>query len=732
MSTTERSSKAFTKSMFRAGYILAIVLVWQASLSPLMSQFGSNIQYFSQVGLNGGSTTSFTINNPSTTETITVQAQLYLPDGTPLADGQVELGPGGTETLSFGDPKAALTSGWAELKSDDAFISTEFFQLSIAGELKPRIGVLPSVASNEIRFLGFVNPQFKSGLAVSNPSSTEATEITLRVKDKTGQEPVGEMKVVLAPLECVAGFLNEEKFFGAALSNYEGVVEITTNSPGVAALAVLQAPNGDVTTVSVLTQDHIITTETNTALGIGALVSNTTGFENTATGASALGANTTGERNTASGDEALLSNIEGRSNTASGALALFSNTEGRSNTAIGASAMESNTTGERNTATGDNALAFNTTGSSNTASGASALRSNTDGIFNTASGFEALTSNTTGFRNTATGVFALSSNTEGIFNTAIGASALTSNTEGSSNTASGASALRSNTDGIFNTASGFEALTSNTTGFRNTATGVFALSSNTEGIFNTAIGASALTSNTEGISNTASGDGALFSNTTGRSNTAGGVVALADNTTGSSNTAVGTSALRGNTTGSSNIALGFSAGQDLRAGDNNIYVGNPGVAAESNTIRIGDGSIHTSAFIAGIPVAGVSSKRFKEDIRDMGQASTSLMQLRPVTFRYRKEYDAGDHRLQYGLIAEEVAEVYPELVVHDDTGRARAVIYQELNVMLLNELQKQHQVMQEQQEQIEQQQMVTDNLMERLSQLEGILTLQESLTSLTE
>ena len=715
MSTTERSSKAFTKSMFRAGYILAIVLVWQASLSPLMSQFGSNIQYFSQVGLNGGSTTSFTINNPSTTETITVQAQLYLPDGTPLADGQVELGPGGTETLSFGDPKAALTSGWAELKSDDAFISTEFFQLSIAGELKPRIGVLPSVASNEIRFLGFVNPQFKSGLAVSNPSSTEATEITLRVKDKTGQEPVGEMKVVLAPLECVAGFLNEEKFFGAALSNYEGVVEITTNSPGVAALAVLQAPNGDVTTVSVLTQDHIITTETNTALGIGALVSNTTGFENTATGASALGANTTGERNTASGDEALLSNTEGRSNTASGA-----------------SALGDKTTGSFNTASGSSALRENTTGSSNTASGALALFSNTEGRSNTAIGASAMESNTTGERNTATGDNALAFNTTGSSNTASGASALLFNTEGSSNTASGASALRSNTDGIFNTASGFEALTSNTTGFRNTATGVFALSSNTEGIFNTAIGASALTSNTEGISNTASGDGALFSNTTGRSNTAGGVVALADNTTGSSNTAVGTSALRGNTTGSSNIALGFSAGQDLRAGDNNIYVGNPGVAAESNTIRIGDGSIHTSAFIAGIPVAGVSSKRFKEDIRDMGQASTSLMQLRPVTFRYRKEYDAGDHRLQYGLIAEEVAEVYPELVVHDDTGRARAMIYQELNVMLLNELQKQHQVMQEQQEQIEQQQMVTDNLMERLSQLEGILTLQESLTSLTE
>ena len=171
------------------------------------------------------------------------------------------------------------------------------------------------------------------------------------------------------------------------------------------------------------------------------------------------------------------------------------------------------------------------------------------------------------------------------------------------------------------------------------------------------------------------------------------------------------------------MGLGQEAAQ--QTGDNNIYIGNPGVAAESNTIRIGDASIHTSAFIAGVPVAGVSSKRFKEDIRDMGQASTSLMQLRPVTFRYRKEYDAGDHRLQYGLIAEEVAEVYPELVVHDDTGRVRAVIYQELNVMLLNELQKQHQVMQ-------QQQIVIGNLMERLSRLEGILTPQKSLTSLTE
>ena len=130
-----------------------------------------------------------------------MDAQLYFPDGTPLADGQVELGPGATETLSFGDARANLTAGWAELESDGEFIATEFFQLSISGQLTPRVGVLPSVASDEIRFLGFVNPQFKSGLAVSNPSSTEATEITVRVKDKAGQEPVGQKTLTLAPLE---------------------------------------------------------------------------------------------------------------------------------------------------------------------------------------------------------------------------------------------------------------------------------------------------------------------------------------------------------------------------------------------------------------------------------------------------------------------------------------------------------------------------------------------------
>ncbi len=316
------------------------------------------------------------------------------------------------------------------------------------------------------------------------------------------------------------------------------------------------------------------------------------------------------------------------------------------------------------------------------------------------------------------------------FNTAIGVDALTNNTTGGNNTASGSHALENNTTGFENTASGVSALFSNITGSQNTANGSGALRSNTTGGNNTATGTVALTDNTTGVGNTASGSGALTSNTAGGNNTANGISALSGNTTGSQNTAVAGAELGGNTTGKFNIALGFRAGVNATIGDNNIYIGNTGVAGESDTIKIGDAG-HT-AFVAGIQIFPPSSKRFKEDIRDMGQGSTSLMRLRPVTFRYRKEYAAGDYRLQYGLIAEEVAQVYPELVVHDDSGRVRTVLYQELNVMLLNELQKQHQVMQQQQEQIQQQQMVTDNLMERLSRLEGILTRQKTLPSLTE
>ncbi len=252
--------------------------------------------------------------------------------------------------------------------------------------------------------------------------------------------------------------------------------------------------------------------------------------------------------------------------------------------------------------------------------------------------------------------------------------------------------------------------------FQNTASGDGALNSNTIGASNTASGFNALTSNTTGSFNTASGSFALFSNTTGTNNTASGVSALSSNTTGIENTASGVLALFSNTIGSFNIAVGHRAGFNATTGDNNIYIGHEGFAAESSTIRIGDGSVHTRAFIAGVQVVPPSSKRFKKAIHNMGEASTNLMRLRPVTFHYKKEYDAGDGQLQYGLIAEEVAEVYPELVVYDDQGRVKTVVYQQLSGMLLNEFQKQHRQVQE--------------LTERLARLEQVLTAQQSLAAM--
>ena len=337
--------------------------------------------------------------------------------------------------------------------------------------------------------------------------------------------------------------------------------------------------------------------------------------------------------------------------------------------------------------------------------GGNAFQSNTTGTFNTAMGFNTLRENTTGRGNTATGSGGLRENITGTYNTAIGFSALLLNTEGNNNTASGVAALRDNTTGKNNTANGFIAL------FRNT-----------EGNNNTASGVQALFRNTEGDNNTASGLNALRNNQTGNNNTASGLNALLLNTDGSNNTATGTSALR-NTTGDNNIAIGSSAGLNATTGSFNIYIGNPGVAAESNTIRIGNGQ--TSAFIAGVQVVPPSSKRFKEDIHDMGEASTSLMRLRPVTFHYKQEYDSGDGRLQYGLIAEEVAEVYPELVVYDDQGRVKTVLYQQFSGMLLNELQKQHRQTQVQKEQLAE-------LTERLTRLEQVLTAQQSFAALAK
>jgi len=321
--------------------------------------------------------------------------------------------------------------------------------------------------------------------------------------------------------------------------------------------------------------------------------------------------------------------------------------------------------------------------------------------------------------NTAEGTDALFSLTTGTENTAVGFDALTSNTTGDSNTATGSIALGSNTTGVRNTANGFAALNSNTTGERNTATGRAALTFNTTGNNNTADGHDALFSNTTAIRNTATGSFALFSNTTGPNNTAVGYFALFSNTTGNSNTASGYDALLNNTTGVGNIALGNFAGSNLTTGDNNIDIGNLGVAGEAGTIRIGTLGTQTATFVAGImgrtipggiPVTinvngqlgtVASSARFKTEIKPMDKASEAIFALKPVTFHYKEEFDP-EGIPQFGLVAEEVAKVNPDLVVRDRDGKVYTVRYEAVNAMLLNEFLKEHKTVQEQGATIEQ------------------------------
>jgi trimeric autotransporter adhesin len=256
-----------------------------------------------------------------------------------------------------------------------------------------------------------------------------------------------------------------------------------------------------------------------------------------------------------------------------------------------------------------------------------------------------------------------------------------------------------------NTVLGDDALLNNTDG-DNTAIGFEALYSTHRGL-NTATGSQALYSNRDGYSNTATGFIALYYNIAGSHNTATGVDALYYNQ-GSDNTATGEGALFSNTSGKNNIALGSGAGTHLTTGENNIDIGNGGVAGESNRIRIGTQGTQTATYIAGIYGTGFglkgmpvrvnsngrlgtqsSSERFKEAIKPMDKASEAILALRPVTFRYKKEIDP-DGTPQFGLVAEDVEKVNPDLVDRDKEGKPYSVRYEQVNAMLLNEFLKEH------------------------------------------
>ena len=365
--------------------------------------------------------------------------------------------------------------------------------------------------------------------------------------------------------------------------------------------------------------------------------------------------------NTAEGTRALFNLASGEFNTAVGWLALYSTNNGWYNTGIGAGALFTNRGTQQNTGVGAGAL-FNNLGDNNTANGA----------------------------------FALYSNTLGSGNIAIGTNTLYSNTTGSVNLAIGYDALFNNNAGG-NTAIGFEALYFNTTADSNTAVGTYALYSNTTGGHNTANGAYSLGNHTVGDNNTALGD-----------------QSLAANEAGTSNTAIGQNALYGLVTGDNNIALGFNAGSALTTGNNNIHIGTTGVSSEDNTIRIGEQLVHGATYMAGISgqnasggdavfvtntgklgtVNVPSSARFKDEIQAMDKTSEVILALKPVTFHYKKEIDPNRVR-QFGLVAEEVEKVAPDLVKRDRDGKLQTVRYDAVNAMLLNEFLNEHRTVEE-------------------------------------
>jgi hypothetical protein len=302
----------------------------------------------------------------------------------------------------------------------------------------------------------------------------------------------------------------------------------------------------------------------------------------------------------------------------------------------------------------------------NTALGTRALDSLTTGVWNTALGYEALLSDETGSTNTATGLRSLMSNVDGVNNTATGVLALSSNTSGSNNTAIGQGALADNNGSL------------------NTATGVSALANNTMGGSNSAFGFDSLSSNTTGVNNNAFGRGALGSNTAGGGNIAFGNGALDHNVGGHNNTAIGS--LAGlNITGSGNVCIGFgvfgAAGESNTTKIRNVYAS---VASDRAVYVNSNNKLGTLA----------SSRRFKDEIKPMDKASETILALKPVTFRYKKEIEPNSV-IMFGLIAEEVEKIAPELVTRDDKGQVETVRYDAVNAMLLNEFLKEHRKVEE-------------------------------------
>ena len=373
----------------------------------------------------------------------------------------------------------------------------------------------------------------------------------------------------------------------------------------------------------------------------------------------------------------------------------------------------------------------------NTAVGQDALFNVTSGVWNVGVGAQSLFNDTTGNQNTAIGYQTLFNNIDGDHHTGIGSQALFNNTTGNDNVAVGFRTLYTNTTGNRNTGMGFRTLAFNDTGSDNTAVGWNALYNNRNGATdNTAVGSQALRLNTSAEFSVAVGDSTLasFNGTTvsDGANTALGSLALTALTSGQENVAVGRRSGEFLTDGERNVIVGWRAGDALTTGDGNTFLGSqagavaPATGQYNNTILLGisgdsdannpDGRAYIGNVRGvvvgnadGIPViidstgqlgtANVSSRRFKEDIKPMDhKVSEAILKLKPVTFHYKGGDTKKAHDTpQFGLIAEDVAEVSPNLVLRNDKGEVSYVRYDAVNILLLNEFLNEHKKVEEQQ-----------------------------------
>jgi len=443
-----------------------------------------------------------------------------------------------------------------------------------------------------------------------------------------------------------------------------------------------------------------INTSASYGIGYNALANDDASHnENTAFGIHALGSNTSGAGNVAIGRYTLSDSTTGGSNVGVGNAALHKNTTGTKNVAIGgANTMRDNTTGTNNVAVGFQALKSNTTASRNVAIGYEAVFSNTSGAFNVAAGYQALYSCTTGNSNVANGYQTLRGTTTGSGNVATGWLALYSNTTGSNNAAYGYGALKSNTTGGGNVGVGYEALgglgssrdfyssvgighqaLANTTSSNNTAVGYQAGTANTSGHVTafgksagaanttggvTAFGISALQNNTSGLGNTAVGEFVLDANNTGNSNTAVGKNALTANTSGTENQALGYYALSGTTTGSYNTAMGKDAGNNTTTGNYNTSIGyeaKPSSSTASGEITLGNSNASTLRCNTQT-ISSLSDARDKTEVQPLVQGLNFIDSLQPVKFKWEtRDGNVKDGTYEAGFIAQDLQSAQSEV-----------------------------------------------------------------------